>query len=65
MGYSTHSMSAATVGSRNVVFVVYMGIGLFGFVVSQLTSTTTLNRRPLPTERICSRLRKGGIGVVR
>ncbi len=63
--WTTHPTSAATVGSENVVFVEYMGMGLFGFVVSQLTSTTMLSRRVLLTEWICSRVRNGGIGVVR
>jgi hypothetical protein len=62
---STHPTVTATVGSGKVVFTEYMGMGLFGFVVSQLTSTTTLNRRAFPSELICSSVKNGGIRVVR
>ncbi len=57
----THPTSTGTVGAENVVLIVYMGIGLKGFVVSQLTSTTVDSRRPFPAEMICSRVKNEGI----
>lgn len=62
---TTYPTSTATVGLENVVLILYIGIGLFGFVVSQLTSTTTESRRPFPALRICSLVIKWGIGDVK
>lgn len=40
---------------------LYTGIGLKGFVVSQLTSAITLSRRPLPAALMVSYVTKGGM----
>lgn len=55
--------STGTVGEVKIVLTVYTGIGLCGFVVSQLTSQMTLRFRS-GTERVAV-FRKGGIGSER
>lgn len=61
----THPTLTGTVGSENVVFTEYTGMGLLGLVVSQLTSTTTPKRRDLPAAAIVSSVRNEGMREVR
>ena len=65
MGLTTHPTSTGTVGCENVVLMLYIGIGLWGLVVSQLTSTTTDSRLFLPAACSCSFVTKCGIGELR
>ena len=57
----TYPMFTGTVGEEKVVLIEYIGMGLKGFVVSQLTSTTTANLRVLPAAMIVSGVRNDGI----
>ena len=62
---TTHPTSTGTVGCENVVLMLYIGIGLWGLVVSQLTSTTTDSRLFFPAACSCSLVTKSGIGELR